>query len=1026
MRRNTPLNPFSPWRNTPVILQSTIVGRDFMIESIVEKAGDFAQGSPAKHCLLIGRRGLGKTHMLSLLYHYFEGNCTLTGFESISGQVLPVILLEEERFSLNSLAQFLLSIFERFAEKTGDKKKWAIPESLETDDDVCEYCFEYLKNISAADSKKIIFLCDNLEEIFKQWGEKEYKKLRVFLSDQRAVMIIGTAVRVFKEIVSPKQPFYEFFERVPLVDLTDEQMLEVLEKRFSGDNLEKEFEKKEKHLKNKVAAISTLTGGNPRLVVFLYDIVTKKNVFEIENATEELMESLNEYFRNRFTELSPQERTILDTFAAMDGPATPKEVSKKTRIKEHSVRTNIKRLKDAGYIDTVEYGKHRASRYDVTERLFRLWRQTATISGKKKFRIFIKFLELYFTPDELKEDFNRSVELVDSYFQQNKQDYVNRILHYLSYLQQAAKGNLKYEIFDKRTDYLLKIGDYEKAEIELTEFKKELNKDESIEVDSEPLFWKYVETLFQQKKYRAVQKHFSWLIYIPENKPVLDDIENAIEYTDRMIEECPDDEELFRLKGKLLFRIEKFDKALVFFRKASELKPNVPDYYFDAGMSLIKLNRLEEALSMIPEVFEQFKIHSEEIDPKIAKWKEGFMIGRARGLYRMLADKHDENYQARLAQGLPEIPGYRFIIAQCFRETGRPEKALRNIEKAIELEGQNAEFWGEKGRILYNLSKYNEALKTFQQASELLPLKSEFYIQQGMSLYEIERLDEALIVVEKAIDVDKNNSINWWHKIKILNRMEKFEEAHQSFLQMILLEPDNIGLKLLFLKFLIFSIRRLDEAGNYLNELESIHYEKIKDNLDYLHWKSEYLLLTGQFEEAVPWTEKRLKEDQHDWDAKITSLINKGCIGDFGENMEGLAVIIAKEELKEAHIAQGTDFIFMILDYCMSRSDTKRATGLYMTLVRLNQWHNVSKVQETIALYLRKLVNIGNRDLFIDSVEFAREHITNKDLLELLKAFLYAGKYMREGNKVILEEVFPEIRDIIFDIVEKFEEKSLQ
>ncbi|MCK5059507.1 MAG: DUF815 domain-containing protein, partial [Candidatus Aminicenantes bacterium] len=318
-RRDVPLNPFSPWRSQPGSLQRTIVGRDHVINDILDKTGRFCKGAPAKHCLLIGRRGLGKTHILALLFHVFDKNCVFTGYETISGDVLPVLLLEEERYSLHSLAIFLLKIFEKFSEKAVGESGWRIPGGLDSDDDLIEYCFDKLKEISSSEKKKIIILCDNLEEVLAQWQEREYKKLRSFLSDQQAVMIIGTAVKVFKEIVSPKQPFYEFFEVVPLVDLSDNLMLELLKKRFTEDNLESEFRSKERHLKDKMAAISKLTGGNPRLVVFLYDIVTKKNVFEIEDATNELMESLSEYFRNRFSDLAPQERTILDAFAGMDG-----------------------------------------------------------------------------------------------------------------------------------------------------------------------------------------------------------------------------------------------------------------------------------------------------------------------------------------------------------------------------------------------------------------------------------------------------------------------------------------------------------------------------------------------------------------------------------------------------------------------------------------------------------------------------------------------------------------------------------
>jgi len=329
-------------------------------------------------------------------------------------------------------------------------------------------------------------------------------------------------------VIQPNQPFYEFFEIVTLVDLSDSQMLELLRKRFIDDNLEEEFNRKKKHLKGKVAAIAKLTGGNPRLMVFLYDIVTRKNVFEVENAANELMESLSEYFRNRFTDLAPQERTILDAFTEMDGPATPKEIAKKTRIKEQSTYAHIKNLKDAGFIEIVEFGKHKISRYDVTERLFRLWRQNATISGRRRFKVLIKLLKVYFTPEELKEDFHRSIKQLDAAFLQNKWKVLEEQLHYLSYLQYAAEGSLKFEIFEKMTDFLLKKGDYEKAEEEIIEFRSEIEV-EGKDSDLKPVYMKLLQTHLQQKKYDKANKDIIELLKYPiaEEKEKL--IEKAIE-----------------------------------------------------------------------------------------------------------------------------------------------------------------------------------------------------------------------------------------------------------------------------------------------------------------------------------------------------------------------------------------------------------------------------------------------------------------------------------------------------------------
>ncbi|MGD2088221.1 MAG: tetratricopeptide repeat protein [Candidatus Aminicenantes bacterium] len=969
--RKTPSNPYSPWKSPPGSLQRTLVGRDHTVKGILEKTRRFCDGAPPKHCLLVGRRGLGKTHLLSLIYHFYEKKCIQTGYETISNCVLPVLLLEEERYSLNSLVIFLVKIYQKFSEKFSGEERWGIPEHLEADDDVIEYCFENLKNISKTGNKKIIILCDNLEEVFKQWQEKEYKKLRAFLSDQQTVMIIGTAVKIFKEIIRPKEPFYEFFEIVPLFDLSDSQMLELLKKRFIDDNLEEEFNRKKKHLEGKVAAIAKLTGGNPRLVVFLYDIVTRKNVFELEEATNELMESLSEYFRNRFSDLAPQERTILDAFAEMDGPATPKQISKKTRIKEQSTYAHIKNLKDAGFIEVVEFGKHKISRYDVTERLFRLWRQNATISGQRRFKVLIKLLKLYFTPEELKEDFHRSIKQLDDAFLQNKSKIFEERLHYLSYLQHAADGSLKFEIFDKMTDFLLKKGDYEKAEEEIKAFQSEIEIDKK-NPDLKPVYKKLLYTHLKQERYVEASKDIFQLVEFP----ISEEKEEYIKILNKIIEKCPDDDNAWISKGKILVNAGDFKEALKCFDSAIKLNPKEPKYYYAIGITLSNLNRVEEAI-------------------------EAFQKPRELGL---------------------DIPYSYYFQAVFLQNLKRSEEALPLIEKAIELDGNNSSYWEEKGLIIANLGNYEKALKTFQKASELNPEVPEYYHLQSVAQHILKRFEQALPLIDKAIELDGEKLAYWEEKAKILAELGKHEEGLKCFQESLELNPEDINHKLKYLGFLIYTIKDLEGAGNYLKKIEKTLHDQIRDNPHYLHYKSEYLILTCQFNDAISLVEKRLKKEPDDWDARLTLLINKACQGEFGEHMEGLPGKMIKENLEKYQIIDVTQFIYRIIEACLSKGDPQRANGLFLTLLRLNEWHKINEVQEVIGLYLRQLVDIKNRELFVNAVNSAREHITDKDLLELLKAFLYAGRYLEEGNKVILEEVFPEIREIILDMIEKFEE----
>jgi tetratricopeptide (TPR) repeat protein len=356
--------------------------------------------------------------------------------------------------------------------------------------------------------------------------------------------------------------------------------------------------------------------------------------------------------------------------------------------------------------------------------------------------------------------------------------------------------------------------------------------------------------------------------------------------------------------------------------------------------------------------------------------------------------------------------------------TGQEEDILDALDEIVKKCPDDHQAWDYKAKIRIKTGDYKDASMCFEKACELDPPNAGYHYGAAHCLLVIDCLEEALTAIEKAIELDGGNARFWREKAEILEKTKNYDQARRCFQQSIQLEPDDIEHKLRFLQFLIYHIRNMDEAGDYLKELESTSGENVQDSLAYLHYKSEYLILIFQFEEAAPWAEKRLKKDPGNRVAKVVHLIDKACLGEFGDNMEGLAAVTGREILEESRIIDITEFIFMLMENCLSKGKTRIVNGLYMTLVKLDPWHTIEKVQEIIALYLRKLVDFGDRELFINAAAFAREHVNNEDLLELLKAFLYAGRYMAEGNKVILEEVFPEIRDIIFDIVETFDKKS--
>jgi len=399
-------HPFAPWLAPPDQLARTLVGREEALRNIIEKIEAMGKGSAAKHVLIIGPRGMGKTHLVCFIHHYVSQRIDARPDLPNSPQNWTCVLFVEEEYPAhNTLANFLLSLCAKLHEGTPSEKTWELPGTLRNQSDrvVIDCCLERIQTFSANRGEKLLILVDNLQKILQQFPTEDHHRLRAFLMDQTAILLVGTAPWLFKEVIDYKAPFFEFFETIYLTDLTEQEMLRLLEARFREDGFEAEFRSREENLRRKIPAIRKLTGGNPRLILFLYHIVTRSAFLEVESALRELIEELSDYFRGRYDTLADQPRKVLDTLAQMEGPGTPTDIARSARLSVQKVNAQLKRLKEWGYVEPVKHERRRATHYDVTERLFRIWRQTATVAGRQRFRFLAQFLKIYYTPEEARE-----------------------------------------------------------------------------------------------------------------------------------------------------------------------------------------------------------------------------------------------------------------------------------------------------------------------------------------------------------------------------------------------------------------------------------------------------------------------------------------------------------------------------------------------------------------------------------------------------------------------------------------------
>ena len=107
------------------------------------------------------------------------------------------------------------------------------------------------------------------------------------------------------------------------------------------------------------------------------------------------------------------------------------------------LNAKITRLAEIGYV--VKSGKKRVKRvlYDLNEKLFRLWRQMRVEAGRKRLGFIVKFLEIWFTKDELTEQVNKSMNDIMECLIRGEIDKIDVYSNKLWYLSEAVPKTKK-------------------------------------------------------------------------------------------------------------------------------------------------------------------------------------------------------------------------------------------------------------------------------------------------------------------------------------------------------------------------------------------------------------------------------------------------------------------------------------------------------------------------------------------------------------------------------------------------------
>ncbi len=781
---------FQPDAMDREMLEQLFIGRNRrnLLKELTKEIESAVKNRMPRYYLIIGPRGVGKTHFISLLYHD-----VMEGIEN----VLPIKLSEEE-YSIYRVSDLLLRMLGMMGER--ERINFGEFERM-SDDEVVVAALEELKS----KGKIIVLFLENLNQILgEQMSKKEVQRLRSIFQTENIFTVVTTAPLVFPQVSEHQEPFFNFFDIIYLKELTRDELKELVREIAEIENNE-EFLSKMDEYAQKIDAVGILTGGSPRMAILLYELMSKGKIVDVEKAFFKLLDENTPYYQDVFRLLSSQKRKVFDTLISIGKPATPKEIAKRARLDDKTVNTQLRRLEKDGYV--ISRAMRKFVKYEVRERLFRLWRELRRQPfAMQKLSILVEFLELWYSVEERKEKFLEHFEHLQDALEETR---ARETSYWFLSLPKEYKKELIPQVVEELygvgavkllNEFLICEGRELKEEAIKAEFRILLEKGNSEEVLMK------AEEMIKLDEKNAI----AWVAKgVALGNLVRHD--EALEAFSKSTELNPEDAAAWLNKGLALENLERHEEARGAFSKSTKLNPKNASAWFYKGVALGNLGRYEEALGAFSK--------STKLNPKNASvwFYKGLALGNL--------GRHDEALGAfsKSTELNPEYATAWFNKGLALRNIGRHDEALEAFSKAIELNPEYALAWFNKGLALRNIGRHDEALEAFSKAIELNPEDAPAWLRKGATLVDLERYEEALEALSKAVVLYPEKVHTWLGKGAALGDLGRYEEALEAFSKAVELEPEfSLAWSSKGTTHLRISLQEF-ERSNYGNALENLN-----------------------------------------------------------------------------------------------------------------------------------------------------------------------------------------------------------
>jgi tetratricopeptide (TPR) repeat protein len=565
------LATFTPNAMSQEVLEGIFVQREELLRSVVQDLANSVKGA-RQYLLLVGARGMGKTHFVSMVYHRLKA---LPEIQRPKGLMLA--WLREEEYGVNSWLYLVVEIL-RALELEGVEVKGAIAQL--TGVSIVEA--EYLANrllLEAIGDRTLLIITENFDKLLAGLGDAEQFKFRSFLQENNCCSILATTPKITQDTSSRNKPFFGFFSRIDLPVFGHEDAIAMLVKiaDLSGNRKLVQFLKTSEGI-GRVRALHHLAGGNPRVYALFAQLITEESLAALLPAVTDLLDKLTPYYQSKIESLgqSDDQQRIVMFLARETRAVTVKEIANQCFISsERTTSTALKKLKEKGFVVSTQKG--REAFYELSEVLMRLCLEMKN-TRNGNLRLCVDFIRVWFRPQQQQEYLERleAAGMLEhaAYFRQARSDASPHpvLLACIKDLQRSLEdkdGSTALQVWAELADFngvsevdrqriadIIKIGDPNQVLAEI----QSISQDPVATTES-----LYIEGLMFYERDEYLQ---------------------ALERFDRFLESEPGHFQAWFMRGVSLGRLGRNEDAITSFDKAIEFNPDDNDNRLLRGIVL--------------------------------------------------------------------------------------------------------------------------------------------------------------------------------------------------------------------------------------------------------------------------------------------------------------------------------------------------------------------------------------------------------------------------------------------------------